>query len=608
LTSTIDPVAPYLEARAALRLDRVTIAIPDPIRLDARESLLSDERVVSLILADGQAGRHDRVGHFAPGRAGWALPAAIASTILVLGDRRVLTFRMGASALRQGVLQVAYRTAFGWKRRTVSGLLVQRLVRRLAIIAIERSRRLQLPDALRPRNAIQRVLNRLTGRGRGVTMRVVANVTARTVERGLVASISAALATDNRLLPRYAFVPRRIVTVNSALAWGGAERQLSNTLLGLASRGFDDLTLLCESLGVVPDSDFFRWRLADRSIEVSALRRTAGSFVGQLRQDDVAGLSRRLSRLPGWLAEAAAPYALEFLARRPEVVHAWQDQTNLLAGMAAVITGVPRIILAGRNLAPFRFAYFQPHMRSGYRALLECPGVTLLNNSQAGVEDYAAWLMIPPERIALLRNGLDFSACAAPTAAEHEAYRCRLGIDAGALVVGSIFRFYEEKDPLLWIEAAARVARVRPELMLLLIGTGPMQSQIQARAAELGIADRLRMPGTEKLPGLPLSIMDAFLLTSHAEGLPNVVIEAQSLGVPVVATAAGGTREAVLEERTGWIVETRNPDQLGDRLLDILSDDRLRQRVRTLAPQFVAERFGLDRMIDETVELYGIRS
>jgi glycosyltransferase involved in cell wall biosynthesis len=255
-------------------------------------------------------------------------------------------------------------------------------------------------------------------------------------------------------------------------------------------------------------------------------------------------------------------------------------------------------------MAPFRFAYFMPYMRAAYRALAECPRVTLLNNSRPGAEDYARWLDLPSARIGVLRNGFIASG---PAPAEHEVthYRAVLGIPAGAPLIGAVFRFYEDKDPLLWVRTAAAVIRALPEARFLLVGTGPLADMIRRAAGDLGIADRLVTPGTEQNVRLALASMDVLLLTSKLEGTPNVVLEAQACGVPVVATEAGGTRDAIAGGVTGWCETARDADRLASRIVRALTDHAWRAQARTAGPAFVAERFDIDRMLDETLRSYG---
>ena len=158
------------------------------------------------------------------------------------------------------------------------------------------------------------------------------------------------------------------------------------------------------------------------------------------------------------------------------------------------------------------------------------------------------------------------------------------------------------------MRTAAGIARARPDVIFLVIGTGHMQSAMLEFAAELGIADRLFLPGTEKNIAPAYAAMDVFLLTSRFEGLPNVLIEAQALGVPVVTTDAGGCREAVLEGQTGVIVKSRDSAKLAERVLFVLDDPDWAAKARQRGPVFVRERFGLKRMIEETLDVYGMEA
>ncbi|WP_046864957.1 glycosyltransferase [Microvirga massiliensis] len=411
-----------------------------------------------------------------------------------------------------------------------------------------------------------------------------------------------------------AFVPELfargpILLVNNALAWGGVERQVVNTLLGVADLTELSLGLLCLRLGESPDHDFYKPALAafagfvrnamDPDAAEEALARTL---------DDAALL--RIKAAIGWLPDAVRAevlrFAAEFASLKPSVVHAWQDAASIAAGYAARLVGVPRIILSGRNVAPPNFATFRPYMVHAYRELAACPGVVLVNNSEAGAADYARWLGLPPDRFRVKRNGIDPPRSQRANPGSVVALRARLGIPEGVPVVGSIFRFCEEKQPFLWIEAAALVARCRPDAHFVIFGAGPLREKALALAARRGLGTRLHFPGTMSDAALGLSLLDVFLLTSRFEGTPNVVLEASILGVPVVATEAGGTREAIAPGSTGILVQEHDPRRIADAVLSILGDPAWAPRARKEGPRFVAERFGFARMLDETLRLYGL--
>ena len=94
------------------------------------------------------------------------------------------------------------------------------------------------------------------------------------------------------------------------------------------------------------------------------------------------------------------------------------------------------------------------------------------------------------------------------------------------------------------------------------------------------------------------------LLTSTLEGSPNAVIEASHFGVPVVATAGGGTADAVLHGETGFLAGIRDADALSESVLALLNDSDLRARMREAGPRFIASAFSPAETVDITVEAY----
>jgi len=398
-------------------------------------------------------------------------------------------------------------------------------------------------------------------------------------------------------------VPGRILLVNAGLAAGGAERQVVNTLVGLKARGYEDASLLGEYLHSAPGLDFYLSQLKRAGISASQVERRI-SLAEHGLESVAPAVADALSLLPTHLIAEILNLTEEFRARRPEVVHAWQDSTSIKCGIAAVIAGVPKIVLSSRNVNPTNFAYHQSYMKPAYLALSELNHVALLSNSEAGAEDYSRWLGLSRERFTVVRNGVDFAGLNRESTAA-QALRKDLGISDRAPVVGSIFRFWPEKRPLLWLQVAEHVARNVPAAHFLIIGEGPMRGEMEDHIRRGGLRGRVHLPGAQSDISVPLSAMDLFLLTSAFEGTPNVVLEAQWLGIPVVATDSGGTREAVNEGVTGWIAGVPDPVLIASRVVVGLRDDEWRRGAICGGPAFVTERFGLGRMVRETVEVYG---
>jgi len=413
-----------------------------------------------------------------------------------------------------------------------------------------------------------------------------------------------------------AFAAGPILHANTALAWGGAERQLVNILQSLPQRLGCSVGLLCLRLGESPEFDFFLPELAgadppprnamDAAAALTQLEHLGGASV---RPD----IAEALAWAPKDFVADVLRFAGEFAVQRPRLVHGWQDGVGLAAGFAALAVGVPRIIVAGRNVRPANFSYYRPFMHAAYRLLAAEPRVILCNNSEAGARDYAAWLGIDPARIRVVRNGIDDDRVRRIQGAEVKAFRSELGVPEGAPLIGSIFRLYPEKRPLLWVRAAQLIGERLPEAHFAVFGSGSMEGHFAREANRRGLGRRLRlMPPTQRL-SLTLSAFDVFVLTSQYEGTPNVVLEAGLAGVPVVTMDAGAVAETVLEGRTGYVVrdgaamsDDDRAASIADRVVAILRDAQWRHQITRTAPEFVRTHYGMERMIAETLALYGV--
>ncbi|HEV2109739.1 MAG TPA: glycosyltransferase [Gammaproteobacteria bacterium] len=390
-----------------------------------------------------------------------------------------------------------------------------------------------------------------------------------------------------------------LLLVIGTLGAGGSERQVTLTLLGLVKRGIKPITLAVAYLRNEVER-FYQHKLEHAGINVIELH---GDASRSQNAETVRPL-KILDELPGALC-GVVDYARIFAQCRPETVHLWLDEMNVKGGIAAVVTGVPRIILSGRSLPPNNFNLYQPYMREGYHWLLRKPGVTFINNSAAGAHAYERWLGLPKGSISVVHNGFDFDDDLLERCRRRRtAYRERHGIPLTAPVVGTVIRLSEEKRPLLWAEIAAQVGQAMPEAHFLVVGGGPLRDKLEARAGQPDLSGRMHLVGLEKQALEAIASMDIFLLTSRLEGLSNVLIEAQALGVPAVTTRAGGAPEALQHKTTGWVLSSDKPDHAAAEIVRLLKDEPWLRTAGKAGPEFVKSRFGLQRMLDETTQLY----
>lgn len=439
--------------------------------------LLAQPLVEGIVLEsedrDLMAAFPNRLGFYMKGGSNWQLPKKIAADMVYVGRRSNFGARVAWLAWRAGIRYV-HLPAYGFQpahRQHIMWVAVDQSINSI----LYRLSRSQLWRKLEE------------GRERSLTLSEF-----RYTRR--------LRAIKNRPLPIGGaptdWQQGRIVIVGGTLGPGGAERQLTATMLGLLARGYRDMHFLHHSPMNKPN-DFFLPLLVEAGIPFSQVDEVGGSTPVPSIID--AELVQRLAPL-GELGDEIAAYAKEFVTRRPEIVHVWLDHMNVVAGLAALLVGVPRIILSCRSLSPAHFTLNRPYMRPIYRLLKNCPNLTFLNNSAAGAADYSRWLGARPlKKIQVVRNGFDFSGLPSLQEIPHLRceYRRRLGIPEDAPLIGVIMRISEEKRPLLWIEIARQVAQRIPEAHFLIVGDGPMKDQVEATGLA-ALPGKIHFPGYER--------------------------------------------------------------------------------------------------------------
>jgi glycosyltransferase involved in cell wall biosynthesis len=165
--------------------------------------------------------------------------------------------------------------------------------------------------------------------------------------------------------------------------------------------------------------------------------------------------------------------------------------------------------------------------------------------------------------------------------------------------VGSLGRLDRVKGYDLLLNALAQV----PEARLVVLGEGAERAVLEEQARDLGVADRVELPGWHDEPRTVLANWDAFCLPSRSEGFPLSVVEAMLAGLPVVATRVGSVAEAVSDGRTGLLVPKDDVESLVAALRR-LTDPSCRQAFGSAGRAHAVEHFSVARMADAYRELY----
>lgn len=405
-----------------------------------------------------------------------------------------------------------------------------------------------------------------------------------------------------------------VVMIGGSLGAGGAERQMVATAIGLqrahldasviAGKRIGGVQVICRSIEGRPGAGFFAPDLEANRVGLQCYSAFPefGGGVETARTAEARALLRFLSPR---VAEGTARLTDVLRAMAPRVVHLWQDGTILACALASLLAGVPRIVLSVRTAPPQdRPERSCPEYALLYPLLARIPGVVWTTNSAFSAARYADTIGMDQRAIRVVPNGVGTlpTAGSSMSRARFARFDARHG---PGFTVGAVMRMDDNKRPLDFVDCAARLLVHRPDARFILVGDGPLRSEVEARAAGLG--DRILFTGRSTDVGFWLSKMDALMMLSRFEGLPNAVLEAQISGVPVVATPAGGTAEAMQDGRTGYLLSnaiTLDQGEVVARLLDVAAAGGRKSAMARAARRFVSENFSISCMLERTVESY----
>jgi len=357
----------------------------------------------------------------------------------------------------------------------------------------------------------------------------------------------------------------RLDLITGGLGPGGAERQLSRVAIELErarrEKGkvgeiaiTDAPMVVVRSHGPEKQNDFFLEDVRKGGVELVELN-SAKPVAPQALGVTDPELLVLLDFLPPPVNYGVKRLAKHFIDRGTDIASAWQDGGCLFAGLAALIAGVPSIHFVMRGLPPsIRRHLFRPEYEPLYRAMAQVPGVRFFSNSHAAARAYCEWLDLSPARFSVVYNGVNRMSSEGDPQAEQMWSDFVMATQDATRTVGGVFRFDTDKQPNVWIRFAARFLKENPGTRFVLVGGGRLLEGARKVAQKLGIAERILFTGNSTTVGFWFDKMDVKVLLSRFEGLPNVLIEAQYSGVPVVTTPAGGAAECLIDGVTGRVV------------------------------------------------------
>lgn len=179
-----------------------------------------------------------------------------------------------------------------------------------------------------------------------------------------------------------------------------------------------------------------------------------------------------------------------------------------------------------------------------------------------------------------------------------------LGLSQNDNVIGIVARLEPVKDHLTLLSAFAEVVKTVPNCKLLIIGNGSQKQSIEEQIQLLKLSEKVLLLGERRDITDLLAIMDIFVLSSLSEGTSITLLEAMASGKPVVATNVGGNGKVVIDNETGFLVPSREPSIMAEKIIELLSNRDLINEMGIKGQNRVHKHFSLDRMVKEYERLY----
>jgi len=302
---------------------------------------------------------------------------------------------------------------------------------------------------------------------------------------------------------------------------------------------------------------------------------------------------------------AFAKLFLLFSRKKFDIVHSHTAKAGALARCAAYCAKRPVIVHTphGHNF----YGYFPPAasrlliLAERFLAYFTDKIIALTDLEK---KDFLKYRVGNSEKIRVIYQGLALESDP-PSKSNAAAIKKQFGIKEDERVIGMIGRLEPVKDPCTFVKAAEIIASTLPKTKFILMGEGSLRRKIESMILELGLEEKFILTGWLDNSREVLSVFDVMALSSLNEAVGIVLIEAQSKGVPVVATRVGGIPEVVQDGLTGILVPPANPAALAAALNILLTNNSARETMGKAARSWVGSRFDEKNMVGAISMLYG---
>ena len=312
------------------------------------------------------------------------------------------------------------------------------------------------------------------------------------------------------------------------------------------------------------------------------------------KQLPVTLMTMRKSQYPQAIVSLRALIA----AHRPAIVQVNSSRDSWIGAIAVrLVSPRPKLLRIRHISAPLNQNVMT---RLLYRRLLDMVVVTGGEKTKRELVERDG---LAPDRVAAFPIGLDVGYFR-PATPDHD-LRVEFGLPKGHLLVGLISYLRSYKGHEYFVEAARMLAARRGDVTFVIVGEGPEEAAIRSRIEQLGLSGRIRMLGFREDLLNVFRSFDLFAIPSvEGDTIPQVLMQALAIGLPVVSTTVGSIPDVVIDGETGFVVPPRDAAALAERMATLLDDGALRSRLGLQGRSMVERCYSLERMLDRMEGVY----
>ncbi|MCH6556648.1 MAG: glycosyltransferase family 4 protein [Nitrospirae bacterium] len=285
-------------------------------------------------------------------------------------------------------------------------------------------------------------------------------------------------------------------------------------------------------------------------------------------------------------------------AQKPDIVHVNSSRDSWIAALAArLVPSRPKLVRTRHISTPLNRNVMTRFL---YRRLLDMVIVTGGELTRRALIERDG---LEPERVTAFPIGIDLEYFR-PGPPERD-LRLELGLGPDHRLVGLISYLRAYKGHEYFIEAASHVLTREKDVTFLIVGEGPEEQRIRACIARLGLAKQVRLLGYRADLLDVFRSLDLFVIpTVEADTIPQVLMQALALALPVVSTTVGSIPDVIRDRQTGFLVPPRHAEALAERIMNLLADPRLREELGGRGRALVEREYSLESMLDRLEAVY----